>query len=256
MIRVKSAAELEKMKKACAIAAGALSAGGMAVKPGATTADVDAAVQRYILSKGAKPSFKGYNGFPASTCVSVGDTVIHGIPAKNHVIREGDIVSIDVGAMWEGFHGDNAYTFPCGKISEEAEHLLRTTRKALLLAIEAVKPGGRVGDIGFAVQNYVEGFGYSVVREFVGHGVGAQLHESPEVPNFGKAGHGARLTPGMTLAIEPMINQKGAAVDILADGWTVKTRDGGLSAHFEHTVLVTKGEPLVMTPWQVDVWNS
>lgn len=256
MIRVKNAAELEKMRRACQVSAGALAAGGAVVKPGATTADVDKAVYEYITSHGAVPNFKGYNGFPASACVSVNDTVIHGIPGKGQVLHEGDIVSIDTGAIIEGFHGDNAYTFPCGSISEEAERLLRVTRLSLLEAIKVVLPGNRIGDIGHAVQSYVEAEGYSVVKEFVGHGVGAELHEAPEIPNYGRPGRGTRLTPGMTLAIEPMINQKGEAIHILKDGWTVKTRDGGLSAHFEHTVAVTDNGPVIMTPWQVDPWNS
>ncbi len=255
MIRLKTANELSKMQKACEISAGALAAGGRMVKPGASTADVDKAVYDYIISKGAVPNFKGYAGFPASACVSVGDTVIHGIPQKDHILREGDIVSIDTGAIVDGFHGDNAYTFPCGIISKEAEHLLRITRESLFLGIAAAAVGNRVGDIGHAVQSYVEENGYSVVRDFVGHGVGAELHEAPEVPNYGKPGRGARLLPGMTLAIEPMINEKGAGVHVLKDGWTVKTRDGGLSAHFEHTVAITQDGPLIMTPWQVDVWK-
>ncbi|MDL2219640.1 type I methionyl aminopeptidase [Ruminococcaceae bacterium OttesenSCG-928-O06] len=256
MIRLKTAAELASMRRACEVSAGALAAGGAAVRPGATTKDVDDAVEAYIRSHGGIPNFKGYNGFPAAACVSVGDTVIHGIPAKSHVLQEGDIVSIDTGAIVEGFHGDNAYTFPCGAISPGAEHLLRTTRASLFAAIAAAQPGARIGDIGHAVQSYVEAEGYSVVRDFVGHGVGAELHEAPEVPNFGRAGHGARLVPGMTLAIEPMINEKGAAIHILNDGWTVKTKDGGLSAHFEHTVLITAEGPEILTQWQVDPWNS
>ena len=255
MIRVKTAIELEKMKRACAISAGALAAGGAAVKPGATTADVDKAVEDYIRSHGAVPNFKGYGGFPAAACVSVNDTVIHGIPSKHELLREGDIVSIDTGAIVEGFHGDNAYTFPCGTISEEAQRLLRVTRMSLLEAIRQAVSGNRVGDIGYTVQSYVQDRGYSVVKEYVGHGVGAELHEAPEVPNYGKPGRGARLAPGMTLAIEPMINEKGAAVQLLKDGWTVKTRDGGLSAHFEHTVAITDEGPLILTPWQVDPWN-
>ncbi len=255
MIRIKTAAEQEKMRRACNVSAGALAAGGAAVKPGATTADVDAAVRAYILAHGGQPSFKGYNGFPASACVSVNDTVIHGIPDKRAVLREGDIVSLDVGAYVDGFHGDNAYTFPCGAISDEAEKLLRATRESLFRGIDAAQAGARVGDISCAVQSYVEALGYGVVREYVGHGVGALLHESPEVPNFGKAGHGPRLTPGMTLAIEPMINQHGGGSMTLGDGWTVKTRDGGLSAHFEHTVLITTEGPQILTPWQVDPWS-
>lgn len=255
MIRIKTAGEIEKMRKACVVSAGALAAGAAVIKPGATTADVDHVVESYILSQGAKPNFKGYNGFPASACVSVNDTVIHGIPGKAQVLKEGDIVSIDTGAIVEGFHGDNAYTFPVGQISPEAEKLLRVTRESLFKAIEVARAGKRIGDIGFAVQGCVEAEGFSVVRDFVGHGVGAQMHEAPEVPNYGHAGRGARLCPGMTLAIEPMINTKGWRVHVLPDGWTVKTLDGGLSAHFEHTVLITEGEAEILTPWQVDPWK-
>ena len=255
MIRIKTASELEKMKRACEVSAGALAAGGAVVKPGATTADVDRAVEAYILAHGGVPNFKGYNGFPASACVSVNDTVIHGFPSKKHVLHEGDIVSIDTGAIVDGFHGDNAYTFPCGKISEKAERLLRVTRQALFKGIGAALSGNRVGDIGHAVQEYVQAEGFSVVRDFVGHGVGAELHEAPEIPNYGSPGRGARLTPGMTLAIEPMINEKGYRIHILPDGWTVKTLDGGLSAHFEHTVVVTEDGPVILTPWQVDPWS-
>ncbi len=255
MIRIKTAGEVEKMRKAATVSAGALAAGAAAVKPGATTADVNHAVESYIASQGATPNFKGYNGFPAAACVSVNDTVIHGIPAKSHVLHEGDIVSIDTGAIVDGFHGDNAYTYPVGKISQEAERLLRVTRQSLFKAIEVVLAGNRIGDIGHAVQNCVEAEGFSVVRDFVGHGVGTQMHEAPEIPNYGRPGRGVRLCPGMTLAIEPMINTGSWRVHILPDGWTVKTLDSSLSAHFEHTVLVTDGTPEILTPWQVDPWK-
>lgn len=247
MIGIKTAAELEKMKKACQIAAGALAAGGKAVKPGATTADVDKAVYDYIVAHGARPNFKGYGGFPGSACVSRNDIVIHGIPSTKETIEEGDIVSVDTGAVIDGFHGDNAYTFCCGDVSEETQRLLDVTQEALARGIAAAKPGNRIGDIGHAVQSYVEEQGFSVVRAYVGHGIGRELHEAPEVPNFGKAGHGPRLAPGMTLAIEPMINEKGFDIKLLGDGWTVKTRDGGLSAHFEHTVAITKDGPVILT---------
>lgn len=256
MIRVKNAGELEKMRRACAVSAGALAAAGRLVRPGATTAELNKAVYDYIAAQGGTPSFKGYNGFPASACISINDTVIHGIPHKGQVLQEGDVVSVDVGAYIDGFHGDNAYTFPCGAVSEEAEKLLRVTRESLFRAIAAAVSGNRVGDIGNAVQSYVEGFGYGVVREFVGHGVGAELHEAPEIPNFGRGGHGARLTPGMTIAIEPMVNQGTGDVVIENDGWTVRTADGKLSAHFEHTVAVTQNGPEILTVWQVDPWNS
>jgi methionyl aminopeptidase len=254
MIRVKTPRELERMKKACQVSAGALAEAGRVIRPGVTTAEVDAAVCRYIAAHGGVPSFKGYEGFPAGTCVSVGDTVIHGLPS-HQVLRQGDIVSVDTGAFVDGFHGDNAYTFPCGQVSAEAERLLRVTRESLLRGIAAAVPKGRVGDISWAVQSYVEAQGYSVVRSFTGHGVGFELHEAPEVPNFGRPGHGARLIPGMTLAIEPMVNEKDWQVHSLEDGWTVKTRDGGLSAHFEHTVAVTEDGPEILTDWQVDPWR-
>lgn len=250
MIPIKTAPELEKMKRACAVSAGALQAGGAAVKPGATTADIDKAVEDYILAHGGKPVFKGYNGFPASACVSVNDTVIHGIPSKKEPLQEGDIVSIDTGAIVDGFVGDNAYTFRCGEVSEMADQLLKVTEASLYKGIEAALPGNRIGDISRAVQAYVESHGFSVVRSYVGHGVGRELHESPEVPNFGKPGHGPRLLPGMTLAIEPMINEKGFDIMVKEDGWTVKTRDGGLSAHFEHTIAITKDGPVILTKWR------
>lgn len=247
MIPIKNAAELEKMRKACRISAGALAAGGAAVKPGATTADVDKAVYDYIVRHGAKPNFKGYGGFPASVCVSRNDTVIHGIPSKEEIIREGDIVSLDAGALIDGFNGDNAATFACGEVSEEAKRLMRVTEEALYAGIEAALDGAQVGDIGHAVQTLVEAAGFSVVRAFVGHGVGRALHEDPEVPNFGRPGHGARLRPGMTLAIEPMVNAGHCDVHVLPDGWTVKTKDGSLSAHFEHTVAITSAGPEILT---------
>lgn len=255
MIRIKTARELEKMRRACAVSAGALAAGGQAVRPGATTADVDKAVYDYIVAHGGVPNFKGYNGFPASACVSVNSTVIHGIPTAKDVLHEGDIVSIDTGAIVDGFHGDNAYTFACGAISPEAEKLLRVTRASLFKGIDAAMAGNRIGDVGYAVQSFVEAEGFSVVREFVGHGIGTELHEAPEVPNYGSPGRGPRLMPGMTLAIEPMINEKGPGIHILEDGWTVKTVDGGLSAHFEHTIAVTPDGPVILTTWQVDPWS-
>ncbi len=249
MIGVKTPAELEKMRRACEVSSGALAAGGALVKPGATTADIDKAVYDYILSHGARPNFKGYGGFPASACTSVNDTVIHGIPSKSCVLQEGDIVSIDTGAVLDGFHGDNACTFCCGQVSDEAQRLLSVTRESLFKGIAAAEAGARVGDIGHAVQSFVEANGFSVVRAYVGHGIGRELHEAPEIPNYGTPGHGPRLVPGMTIAIEPMINEKGYDIHVLADGWTVKTTDGGLSAHFEHTIAITKDGPLILTKW-------
>lgn len=247
MIPVKTAKELEAMRLACQISAEALRLAGEAVKPGVTTAQIDKTVYDYICSQGAKPNFKGYGGFPASACISVNDTVIHGIPAAKIVLREGDIVSIDTGALYGGWNGDNAATFACGAVSEQAARLMEVTQKALFKGIAAAQPGKRVGDIGAAVQAEVEQAGFSVVRTFVGHGVGKEMHEEPEVPNFGTAGRGPRLVPGMVVAIEPMVNEKSYVVKTLSDGWTVKTVDGGLSAHFEHSVAITANGPVILT---------
>lgn len=247
MIYLKTSKELEKMRRACVISANALKIAGKAIEPGITTAEIDKIVRKYIEGAGAKPSFLGYGGFPASACISINDTVIHGIPDHKTVIKQGDIVSIDVGAYFDGYHGDNAYTFPCGDISKEAAALLKATEESLYKGIEKAVAGGRLGDIGSAVQRYVEERGYSVVRDFVGHGVGTDLHEDPSVPNFGTSGRGVRLTQGMTLAIEPMINIGKPEVHQLSDGWTVKTKDGSLSAHFEHTVAITSNGPVIMT---------
>ena len=246
MISVKNSRELAAMREACIISARALKLGGEAVEPGVTTAEIDRIIRKYIESQGAKPSFLGYGGYPASACISVNDVVIHGIPDKR-VIHAGDIVSIDVGAYINGFHGDNAATFAAGDISPEARALLDATRESLYEGIAQATAGNRVGDIGAAVQRYVEMRGYSVVRQFVGHGVGTNLHEDPSVPNFGTAGRGTRLVPGMTLAIEPMINMGGSEVEILKDGWTTVTKDGKLSAHFEHTIAITSDGPAILT---------
>ncbi len=234
------------MREACRISARALALGGSLVRPGVTTGEIDREIRRYIESEGATPSFLNYGGFPASACISVNQTVIHGIPGHT-VIREGDIVSVDVGACINGFHGDNAATFAAGKVSPEAQALMDATRESLYEGIKAAVAGNRIGDIGAAVQRYVEVRGYSVVRQFVGHGVGTNLHEDPSVPNFGTPGRGPRLVPGMTLAIEPMINAGTAEVEILKDGWTTVTKDGKLSAHFEHTIAITPDGPVIMT---------
>ncbi|MDL2325001.1 type I methionyl aminopeptidase [Ruminococcaceae bacterium OttesenSCG-928-A16] len=247
MIEIKTRAEIDKMQVACRISAQALALGGSMVRPGVSTAEIDNAIEKYIISQGARPNFKGYGGFPGSACISLNDTVIHGIPSAGIVLQPGDIVSIDTGAVIDGYHGDNAATFACGEISKAAQTLLDVTEASLYKGIEAAQAGNRVGDIGYAVQSYVEGEGFSVVRSFVGHGVGRKLHEDPEVPNFGRAGHGPRLVPGMVIAIEPMINEKGYAVHVLDDEWTVKTNDGGLSAHFEHTIAITKDGPIILT---------
>lgn len=247
MVVLKTSRELEAMRDAGRIAAQALKLAGEAVEPGVNTLELDRIVRKYIEGQGAIPSFLNYGGFPASACISVNDVVIHGIPRKNHILKQGDIVSIDVGAFYEGFHGDNAYTFPCGDVTKEAQDLMDTTRESLFEGIAAAKPGNRLGDIGSAVQRYVEARGYSVVRDFVGHGVGAELHEDPSVPNYGTPGRGVRLLPGMTIAIEPMVNAGVHTVQTLSDQWTTVTTDGKLSAHFEHTIAITPDGPVILT---------
>lgn len=247
MVTIKTAREIETMKKAGRISAAALRIAGELVRDGVSTAYVDDAVREYILSKGATPTFLGYNGYPKTTNISINERVIHGIPDAKTIVKNGDIVSVDVGACFDGFHGDNAATFAVGEISDEARRIIEVTRGALKRGIAAAVKGNRVGDISDAVQRYVEDNGFSVVRDFVGHGVGRKLHEEPEVPNFGKAGHGPRLVPGMTIAIEPMVNAGTWQVDIRNDGWTVVTRDGRLSAHFENTILITDKEPVILT---------
>ena len=231
---------------ACKITAAARALAGEMVRPGVSTGEIDKAVHDFIVAQGAKPSFLGYRGYPGSACISVNNTVIHGIPGS-YVLCEGDIVSVDVGAYFKGFHGDCAATFPCGTISAEAERIIQVTKQSFFEGIRFATKGHRVSDISHAVQEHVESNGFSVVRAFVGHGVGAQLHEEPEVPNFGKPGRGPRLLPGMTLAIEPMVNAGTYDVRILKDGWTVVTADGKLSAHYENTVLITDGEPEILT---------
>lgn len=246
MIAIHSRRELEAMKDACRISAQALQLAGELIRPGITTGEIDREIRRFIESTGAKPNFLGYGGFPASACISVNEEVIHGIPGTR-VIREGDIVSVDVGAYYNGYNGDNAATFAAGAISAEKQGLLDATREALYEGIRAAQPGNRVGDIGAAVQAYVEARGYSVVRQFVGHGVGTNLHEDPNVPNFGTPGRGPRLLPGMTIAIEPMINMGTCDVRVLDDKWTVVTADGRPSAHFEHTIAITSDGPVILT---------
>ena len=247
MIVLKTTRELELMKEACVIAAGALKAAGAAVEPGITTDEINRIAHNYITKNGAIPTFKGYNGYPAATCISINDEVIHGIPSKKRIIKAGDIVSIDVGATFNGYVGDNAATFAAGDISPEAQRLCDTTRESLYEGIKMAVAGGRIGDIGSTIQRYCEERGFSVVREFTGHGVGKQMHEDPSVPNFGTPGRGVRLLPGMTIAIEPMINMGGAGIRQLPDGWTIKTKDGALSAHFEHTVAITANGPVILT---------
>ena len=235
------------MREAGRISAQALKIAGEAVAPGVTTAEIDKIAYDYIKSQGATPSFLNYGGFPATACISINKEVIHGIPDHRHVIHEGDIVSIDLGAVFEGFHGDNAYTFACGKISPAAERLCSTTREALYAGLSKAVAGNRLGDIGHAVEEYCISRGYGVVRDYTGHGVGRHLHEDPSVPNYGTPGKGVRLIPGMTIAIEPMINEGTEDVNVLKNGWTVVTADGKLSAHFEHTVAITDGECMILT---------
>ena len=246
MITLKSAHEIDLMRRAGKITAAARALAGEMVRPGVTTQEIDSAVEHFIRQQGAVPSFLNYNGFPASACISINDEVIHGIPGKR-VLKEGDIVSVDVGAYIGGVHGDCAATFACGKISPEAQDLIDVTRQSFFEGIKFAKEGYRLFDISAAIQEYVESHGYSIVREFVGHGIGTALHESPEVPNYGATGRGPRLLRGMTLAIEPMVNAGSAAIYQLSDGWTVKTRDGKYAAHYENTILITDGEPEILT---------
>ncbi len=246
MIRLKNQREIELMRRAGKIAAAARALAGEMVAPGVTTREIDKEVHKFILSQGAKPTFLGYSGYPASVCISVNETVIHGIPGPR-VIREGDIVSIDVGATKDGYVGDCAATFVAGSCDEDSKKLIEVTRQSFFEGIKFARPGYRVSDISHAVQTYAEENGFSVVREFVGHGVGREMHEGPEVPNYGKPGHGPRLTAGMTIAVEPMINAGVAGVKILDDGWTVVTRDGKRSAHYENTILITNGDPVILT---------
>lgn len=247
MIVLKTARELSLMREACRISAGALRVAGEAVRPGISTWEIDKIAYEYIKKQGAEPNFLNLYGFPATACISINDEVIHGIPSKTKILREGDIVSIDLGAKVNGFNGDNAATFACGKISDEAQRLMDATRESLYEAIKVAVVGNKIGDIASTVQSYCEQRGYSVVREYTGHGVGKELHEDPSVPNYGKAGRGVRLVAGMTLAIEPMINMGTAAIKVLPDGWTVKTRDAKLSAHFEHTIAITADGPVILT---------
>lgn len=248
MIILKTSRELELMREAGRISHLALMAGVRAVQPGATTMDVNRAVHETITSLGGKPSFLGYGGFPAAACVSINDEVIHGIPTKRRKIQEGDIVSIDTGAIYQGFHGDNAFTVAAGETSQRCRELMEVTQRCLELAIAAALPGNRLGDIGAAVEEYARSHGFGVVKEYVGHGIGSEMHQEPEVPNYGKAGHGQRLRPGMTLAIEPMINMKGdEVVKDKRDGWTIRTATGLPSAHFENTVAITENGPVILT---------
>ena len=246
MISLKSPREIECMRRAGRLTAQARALAGSLVRPGVTTHEIDTAVRKFIESHGAKPSFLGYGGFKGSACISINEEVIHGIPGPRK-LKEGDIVSVDVGAYLDGFHGDCAATFPCGEVSPEAMELIRVTEQSFWEGIKLARAGNRVFDISHAVQQYVESHGCSVVRDFVGHGVGAKLHEAPEVPNFGPAGHGPRLQPGMTIAVEPMVCAGDWRVKVLKDGWTTVSADGSLTAHYENTILITDGEPEILT---------
>ncbi|HEY8416296.1 MAG TPA: type I methionyl aminopeptidase [Thermaerobacter sp.] len=247
MVEIKSSREIEHMRRAGQIVAGVLRELAGALRPGVTTADLDRLAERLIREAGAEPAFKGYQGYPATICASINDEVVHGIPSPGRVVRDGDIVSIDVGARYQGYHGDSAATFAVGHVPAEVRRLLEVTRESLYAAIAEARPGRRLGDVGHAVQRVVEAAGFSVVRDYAGHGIGRAMHEDPQVPNYGTPGTGLRLRPGMVLAIEPMVNAGGYEVRVDPDGWTVRTADGSLSAHFEHTVLITEGEPEILT---------
>jgi methionyl aminopeptidase len=246
-IVIKTAKEVEKMRRAGGIVREVLHAVRAMVKPGATTLDLENVAARLIEDAGAKPAFKGYHGFPCVLCTSLNDQVVHGIPSEKTVLREGDILSVDCGAVIDGYYGDSAITIPVGKVAAGTQRLLDITQGSLNRAIETVRPGATLGDVGAAVQEMVEAEGFSVVKEFVGHGSGTHMHEDPQIPNFGQRGRGVRLREGMVLAIEPMVNAGGDAVRVLKDGWTAVTEDGSLSAHFEHTVAVTKDGAAILT---------
>lgn len=239
-ITIKSATDIDKMREAGRLASETLWCIADFIKPGVTTKELDDIMYKYVTQAGGKPSFLGLYDFPATACISVNEQLIHGIPSNKVVLKDGDIVSVDVGAYYNGFHGDNAYTFTVGNVLPETQKLLDVTKECLQLAIQQVKPKNRIGDVSNAVQKHAESFGFGVVKEYIGHGIGREVHESPEVPNFGKPGRGPRLSPGMTIAIEPMINMAGAAIKQLSDGWTIIAASGKPSAHFEHTVLVTE----------------
>ena len=247
MILVKNSEQLAIMRKAGRITGEAILVARDHIREGVSTKELDIRIREYIEKCGAKPSFLGYGGFPGSACIRLNDEVIHGIPSKDRILHEGDIVKIDVGACYKGFHGDSANTFGVGKISEEAEKLIAATRESFFRGAAQAKAGNRIGDIGSAVFEYANALGYGVVKRYVGHGVGMELHEDPEVPNFGTAGRGPRLMPGMTIAIEPMINAGTYLVKEMSDGWTVRTADGRLSAHYEHTVAITDGDAVLLT---------
>jgi methionyl aminopeptidase len=246
VIVCRSAGEIERLARVNALVARVLAELKGMVRPGVTTADLDAVAEQRLKEAGAEPAFKGYHGYPATICASVNEQVVHGIPSVRSLV-DGDVISIDMGAKLDGFFGDSAVTVPVGRISAEAATLLKVTEESLYRALGVVRAGARVSDIGAAVQQHVEAHGFSVVREFVGHGIGAKLHEEPQIPNYGPAGRGPRLAEGMVLAIEPMVNAGKPAVKVLGDGWTAVTKDGSLSAHFEHTVVVTSSGCTILT---------
>ena len=247
MIIVKNSEQLALMRKAGRITAEALLVARDMIRPGISTKEIDTKIRSFIEKCDAVPSFLGYGGFPGSACISINEQVIHGIPSDRVILREGDIVKIDVGARYRGYNGDSARTYPVGKVSDEALRLISVTERSFYEAMKFAKAGCRVGDLGFAVENFVISNGFSVVRDYVGHGVGKELHEEPEIPNFGRAGRGARLYAGMTLAIEPMVNAGRPDVRVKNDGWTVVTQDGSLSAHYENSIAVTESDPIVLT---------
>ena len=247
MIIIKKPEQIMLMKQAGKITAEALLVARDAIKPGVSTKEVDKKIRAYIEKCGAFPSFLGYGGFPGSACISINDQVIHGIPSSKVIIKDGDIVKVDVGARFRGYNGDSARTFPVGKVSDEALKLISVTEQSFYEAMKVAKAGNRIGDIGHAVESFVISNGYSVVKDYVGHGIGVDVHEDPQIPNYGNAGRGARLYAGMTVAIEPMVNVGGFNVITKKDGWTVVTSDGSLSAHYENTVAITDGEPIVLT---------
>ncbi len=252
MFIVKTSEQLALMKKAGRITAEALLVAEEAARPGVSTKEIDTRIRTFIEKCGATPSFLGYGGFPGSACISLNNEVIHGIPTTKRILREGDIVKVDVGARYRGYNGDSARTFPVGKVSDEALRLIQVTKDSFYEAIRFAKAGCRLGDVGFAVENFVISNGFTVVRDYVGHGIGAELHEEPEIPNFGTAGRGPRLYADMTVAIEPMVNAGGAGVRVQKDGWTVVTADGRLSAHYENTVAITGGDPILLTEIGLD----
>ena len=247
MIIIKNSEQIALMKQAGRITAEALLVARDMIRPGISTKEIDTKIRTFIEKCGAVPSFLGYGGFPGSACISINEEVIHGIPSDRVILSEGDIVKIDVGARFRGYNGDSARTYPVGKVSDEALRLISVTERSFYEAMKFAKAGNRVGDIGFAVESFVISNGFSVVRDYVGHGVGKDLHEEPEIPNFGRAGRGARLYSGMTLAIEPMVNAGAPNVKVKSDGWTVVTQDGKLSAHYENSIAVTESDPIVLT---------